>query len=151
MSQPHRRFGRTRRFSRTGVYHTRENEWVAFYLPPNGYGGREHPPRATRAEAEADLQKEYQYWHDLIAQVEANPNRYVVIDGTCYGIGPEEGVQLLRNSPKRWRGFEGREFRIRRQDGTEVVIHNLWLIGLVPAEVRHRLPDNARWVPRYGR
>jgi hypothetical protein len=151
MTQRHGGRGLGPRFTRTGVYQPREDEWVAFYMPPNGRGGREHPPRATRAEADADLQSEFQYWYDLIARAEADPSSYVVIDETCYRIGPEEGFPPFGNSKKRWWGFDGREFRIRKNDGTEVATRNLWAIGLIPTEVRHRLPNNAQWVPGHGR
>ncbi len=46
-----------------------------------------------------------------------------------------------------FRGFGGREFRIRFYDGrTDVVTRNLWHQGIIPEHYRALLPDNAEWV-----
>lgn len=43
-------------------------------------------------------------------------------------------------------GCAGRKFRIRWNDGREVVTNNVWVQGEIPAHFRERLPDNAIFV-----
>lgn len=66
-----------------------------------------------------------------------------IVDGHRYSIAPDV--------PKGERGFVGHggaEFRIRFDDGREVVTHNLWAQGRIPPCWRDRMPDNATFVAR---
>ena len=64
----------------------------------------------------------------------------VIIDGEHYMIGSEDD-----DYPSR--GHGGQRFRIKFNDGREVVTTNLWHQGKIPEHYRDRLPDNAVWVP----
>ncbi|MEV0149746.1 MULTISPECIES: hypothetical protein [unclassified Nonomuraea] len=72
----------------------------------------------------------------------ADPTARVVVDGEHYTIGGDTGG---------FRGFGGRRFGIEWFDGRKATTRNLWHQGTVPAEWRHRYPDNARFVqPQEG-
>lgn len=66
-----------------------------------------------------------------------DPADRVVIDGEHYVIREDAGPI---------RGFGGRRFDIQFFDGRTVTTRNLWHQGTVPAEWRHRYPDNAAFV-----
>lgn len=58
---------------------------------------------------------------------------------------------ILPDPPKGFRGFVGHggaEFRIRFNDGREVVSRNLWTQGVVPKHFRERMPDTAIFLRR---
>lgn len=64
----------------------------------------------------------------------------LVINNTAYHY--ERDVQGVG-----FRGFGGREFRIKRFDSDEVVItHNLWCQGDIPIVWREDLPNNAEFL-----
>lgn len=72
----------------------------------------------------------------------ADPAARVVVDGEHYTIGGDTGA---------FRGFGGHRFDIEWFDGRKATTRNLWHQGTVPAEWRHRYPDNARFVqPQEG-
>lgn len=67
---------------------------------------------------------------------------HAIVGGYHYVISPDRqtGLGTL--------GHGGARFDIQFHDGREVVTHNLWAQGKVPARFRDRLPDNAVFVKR---
>ena len=63
----------------------------------------------------------------------------VVVNGNHYIIGEEDGSGAFR-------GHGGAKFIIRFKCGRQVVSHNLWYQGEIPALWRHILTDNATFV-----
>jgi hypothetical protein len=68
---------------------------------------------------------------------------HAVIQGHHYVVKPDKP-----NAYQGSLGHGGAEFRIRFNDGREIVTHNLWAQGSVPARFRERLPDNAVFLSR---
>jgi hypothetical protein len=132
-------------YGRSGVYPARVG-WLAVFVSSSG-GGSQTPCR-TRAEAEAKLQEKIesdrQLWLRTIDRSRTDP-AFIVVNGRCYAIGPEGGSRWKPNS-RPWFGYDGREFHIRKHDGTEIVTHNLWSLGTVPPEFLKSLPDSARFL-----
>lgn len=76
------------------------------------------------------------YWLERVKRKDS-PTQ-VVINGIVYQIGREDDCSSFR-------GYDGRQFKIKFFDGRIVTTTNLWHNGKVPAEFRDRLPDNAEW------
>lgn len=80
------------------------------------------------------------FWHgkqELDAK--RKEHTWAVIDGTHYYLESE--------SPAFFRGFGGRKFHIRFNDGFETTCSNLWCQGDIPEGYwRERFPDNAVFV-----
>ncbi len=89
------------------------------------------------------------FWRDLITI--RRENRSVRVGNSHYLIGPEPDPSDRRSRPDC--GFGGARFRIRFTDerarlDPEVVTHNLWSQGPIPAAFRDRLPNNAVFLER---
>lgn len=65
----------------------------------------------------------------------------VVINSKCYFIGDE-----TQRGPACFRGFGGRKFTIKKNDGAIITTANLSSNGAVPDKYREMLPDNAEFV-----
>ena len=65
-------------------------------------------------------------------------DEHVFINGGSYYIEDENKGGI--------RGFDGRKFRIRKNDGTEIVTTNLWYQGQIPDNFKDILPDNAEFI-----
>lgn len=76
------------------------------------------------------------YWLERVNNQDS-PTQ-VVIDGFVFQIGREDSLSSFR-------GFSGRQFKIKFFDGRIVTTTNLWHNGKVPEEFRDQLPDNAEW------
>lgn len=74
------------------------------------------------------------FWTDLALHRTAS--NMVRIDGTHYMIGTEEG-------PASCKGFNGKRFKIKFDDGRVVETTNLWHQGVIPQLFRDLLPNNA--------
>ena len=74
------------------------------------------------------------FWQEIIAE----KDKHIVIQGECYCDGGE-------NSPGAFRGFSGRRFWIRFNDGSTLTTNNLWYQGKIPEEFRKELPDTAEF------
>lgn len=61
------------------------------------------------------------------------------IDGNHYMIERDDPTAYFK-------GFGGAEFKIRFNDGREVITHNLWFQGHIPEYFRNDLPNNAVFV-----
>jgi hypothetical protein len=59
----------------------------------------------------------------------------IIAAGTHYAAGGET------NEPARWRGFGGRRFLIRFNDGRELTTTNLWCQGRIPEGLIAKYPD----------
>lgn len=66
-----------------------------------------------------------------------NDSMVAIIDGNHYTV-----LQDIQGKTP-FKGYGGREFKIRFNDGKEVVTHNLWCQGDIPESHRDKLPDNA--------
>lgn len=73
------------------------------------------------------------FWGSVISRSDN-----IVINGNCYNACKEDS--------KSFRGFDGREFRIKFFDGKELCTTNLWSRGKIPLRFRDRLPDNAYFI-----
>ena len=76
------------------------------------------------------------FWAGKIKDV--NNPKSVRIDKWHYFIGDE--------SKGGFRGFDGKRFKIRFNNGKEVETTNLWCQGEIPKRFRERLLDNAIFV-----
>jgi len=92
------------------------------------------------------------FWHELISI--RRENRSVRVGGAHFLIGPEPEPGERRQDSRDF-GFGGARFVIRFTDmatrpreEVEVVSHNLWSQGTVPARFRDRLPNNAIFLER---
>jgi len=61
------------------------------------------------------------------------------INGSHYMIERDDSTAYFR-------GYSGAEFKIRFNDGREVITHNLWFQGDIPEHFRDDLPDNAVFI-----
>ena len=81
------------------------------------------------------------FWDEKVKafnkKTEVNSPIPAIINGTHYMVHPD----VPGKTP--FRGFGGREFKIRFNDGKEIVTHNLWCQGDIPESHRDKLPDNA--------
>lgn len=67
---------------------------------------------------------------------------FIIIDGCAYS----DAGYVKHPKPYQFLGFDGREFNIRMNDGTEIFTNNLWFGGNIPESHRALLPDNAVFV-----
>lgn len=84
-----------------------------------------------------------------LGQIDTEPERRAVINGTHYRIEPETGGRYPATGAGR--GMGGRRVVIRFTDGRHpaaVATTNLWFQGRIPEHLRDRLPDNAVFVPQ---
>ena len=79
------------------------------------------------------------YFWKCKLSVKDNP-RTARINGTHYFIENDNYNGYA------FRGFGGREFNIRFNDGRLVTTHNLWCQGDIPDHFKERLPNNATFV-----
>jgi len=79
------------------------------------------------------------FWNYYVTQKD-NP-KCIRIDHTHYYIGSES--KDIRDMG--FRGFGGRRFTIKHNDGRLIITTNLWHQGDIPKEFWDRLPDNAVW------
>lgn len=63
----------------------------------------------------------------------------VRVNGVHYRITPD-------NAKAAFQGFGAHEFKIKFNDGRNVVTHNLWCQGEIPVIFKDRLPDNAKFL-----
>ena len=61
----------------------------------------------------------------------------IIINGSCYHVGDE-------NSQFPFRGFAGRLFKIKMNDGTIITTTNLWHNGSIPK--KRNIKDNAKFI-----
>lgn len=74
------------------------------------------------------------FWNDYVLKVD--DKRIARIDGNHYFIEPD-------SNSSDFKGFGGREFTIKFNDGRTVTTKNLWHQGTIPEDFKKRLPDNA--------
>lgn len=80
------------------------------------------------------------FWIDKVKAIKLQPNRFPIINGNLYFIDKEH------NAESSFRGFGGREFKIRFLIGKQITTTNLWDNGKVPDNHKEQLPDNAIFV-----
>jgi hypothetical protein len=80
------------------------------------------------------------YWHDRLAEPDG-----LVINGNLYFAGPEPTPPDLYRYPKGY-GCYGAGFLIGREDGTQILTHNLGHCGEIPAALRPA--DNAAFLDK---
>ena len=82
------------------------------------------------------------HWHSQMKYdlEDRGEHRWAIIDGQHFALLPSA-------DPGCFRGFNGRAFRIRFNDGYETTCDNLWHQGDIPAGYwRNLMPDNAQFV-----
>lgn len=82
------------------------------------------------------------HWHSQMKfdQEVRGEHHWAVIDGQHFALLPSDPQSGFR-------GFCGRKFRIRFNDGYETICDNLWCQGDIPAGYwRDLMPDNAQFV-----
>lgn len=77
--------------------------------------------------------------------VQVEKKHETVIDGRIYSVGD---VKKPPNQPHS--GMAGRRFDIEYFDGRRVTTHDLWSGSEVPARLRGRIPDTARFLGGAG-
>lgn len=81
------------------------------------------------------------FWREMSEKDSQRPSHTVVmIDGTHYVIAPEDDPETY------FRGFAGRKFHIKFNDGTEIITTNLWCQGKPSLEWIDKFPDNAKFL-----
>ncbi len=78
------------------------------------------------------------FWYGYIDKI--NNPKIARINGNHYI------VESSNNDPARTRGFGGRTFIIRWNDGREVSTNNLWHQGHIPDRFKDKLPNNAIFI-----
>ena len=82
------------------------------------------------------------HWYDLyLIRDQSNVAR---VAGNHYMIEKEPNAKEMLDGFML--GFGGNQFNIRFNDGREVITHNLWHQGEIPALWRDRLSNNAEFV-----
>lgn len=67
-------------------------------------------------------------------------NNTVTIKGEVYYIHADNPI-------KKWSGFAGREFIIKKFNSNELIVtHNLWYRGKVPDKFLDKFPDDAEFI-----
>lgn len=79
------------------------------------------------------------FWTD---KIENPPAGKEVIGGHHYTVHP-----TAKRPDNLLRGFMGKEFFIRRFDGTLIKSNNVWHQGEIPERFRKQLPDTAVFIP----
>ncbi len=79
------------------------------------------------------------FWKSKV-EIKDNPN-VARINGVHYFIGDEN-----EKGTNSFRGFDGKKFKIKFNDGREVETTNLWYNGKIPKEYEKDLPDNAIFI-----
>lgn len=82
------------------------------------------------------------YWEDMV-QYKDEPST-AIIDGCHYSIGSDT------TSNKIFKGHGGRMFVIEFNDGRKVVTTDLWTQGSIPEKLRHKFPNNAKFLDAYS-
>ena len=102
---------------------------------PEGYCMRKHNVSFTVA-----------FWMLLRERNEGNP-LWFIIRGQSY-ICPPEGVVINREPRpgEQGRGHSGRAFTIRKFNGEQLVVDDLWCQGMIPKWLMSELPNNAEFV-----
>lgn len=97
----------------------------------------------------ATLARSHAYWQGLVRHVargdrDEHGRQVVRCEGTHYIVGAEPAKGASRDGL----GFGGHRWHFRLRSGEEIVSHNLWRQGRIPAEYRDLLPDNAEMIPQ---
>lgn len=79
-------------------------------------------------------------WH---LELNAAGRNFAVIEGHHFVLDKHTDVAILQ-------GSGGSLFKIRFNDGREVLCDNLWHQGEIPENFRDRFPDNAKFVKEEG-
>lgn len=80
------------------------------------------------------------FWEKrLIDDAEYPEHTVCIIDGAHYIIEDENDTSCFR-------GFAGRKFIIKFNDGTIVTTTNLWYQGVIPENFKDKFPNNAEFV-----
>jgi len=74
------------------------------------------------------------YWGNILA----NKNK-IIIDGGCYYIGNED-------EEERYKGFEGKYFKIEKFTDEIIETTNLGFNDIIPDEYREEFQDNAKFL-----
>jgi hypothetical protein len=73
-------------------------------------------------------------------KTERGEHGYAIINGTHYVLLPHTDVELFK-------GYGGRKFMFKFNDGYEIMCDNVWCQGDIPdGRWRDLMPDNASWV-----
>ncbi len=83
-------------------------------------------------------------WAELARRYAAGDPTILVHHGILFIARGETGYK------RQYRGFNGDRFRIQLKDGSEVLTHNLWQEGEVPADWLPDFPDNVESWVRWG-
>ena len=84
----------------------------------------------------------FAFWDRLAARMAVDRyHQYVIVDKNIYEIGSDE------DEP---RGFSGRHWTIRFNDGTQVETNSLWHRGELPERLQYDFPDNAIFIDKEG-
>ena len=79
------------------------------------------------------------FWMLKIRDVNKAPEKFETIKNNLYYIADE-------NDNDSFRGFDGRKFIIKYNDGRQIITTNMWHNGTIPEKFRDKLPDNAIFI-----
>jgi hypothetical protein len=77
---------------------------------------------------------------DFWNQVYEDKDNYIFINGKSYQVCDEEWNGI--------RGFGGKEFKIKMNNGSIIKTTNLWTQGRIPKRWKYKLVDNAEFIER---
>lgn len=125
--------------------------WFAYHESDGGSSRSRGLPTKDDALAHltATLARSHAYWRGLVRHVargdrDEHGRQVIRSEGTHYIVGAEPAKGAGRDGL----GFGGHRWHFRLRSGEEIVSHNLWRQGRIPAEYRDLLPDNAEMVPQ---
>ena len=79
------------------------------------------------------------FWEEHKRYDDAHPDEFVIINGTHFMISPEDQNGM--------RGFDGRKFTIKFNNGKKITTTNLWHQGEIPEHFKHYWPkDTAKFL-----
>ena len=111
------------------------------------YCGKEEDTEHWVPETKAALENEEccfscHHWKTQyeLDKTERGEHGYAIIDGTHYVLLPHTDVAIFK-------GYGGRKFVFKFNDGYETMCDNVWCQGDIPdGHWRDLMPDNASWV-----
>ena len=79
------------------------------------------------------------FWLLKIRDINKAPEKFAIVKNNLYYIANE-------NDRDSFRGFDGRKFIIKFNNGRQIITTNMWHNGTIPEKFRNRLPDNAIFI-----
>ena len=99
-------------------------------------------PDVKKAIEKNELCHSCYHWNEQMEldKTKRGEHGYAIVNGTHYVLCPHTDAEVFR-------GFGGRKFNIKFNDGYETMCDNLWCQGEIPeGHWREQMPDNAIFI-----